>query len=159
MEPAVNIKLNSVNFICDWKYDCVHKNTVCPFCTYNALMPYHGITSRKFQKNGIVRSKCNHIAHLACYLRINKTSLKNKKPIRCYNCARENRKIGVDYNVEGCNNVKGCNNVEGCNNVKGGENENDDDKGDENDENDENLFVFVFDKNLEVPQSSKIYKY
>jgi len=65
----VEVQINSVNFICDWKYDVKSESMKCCFCNNNATYKYQSKSQRKcaLKVHGLVAGKCGHIAHLSCY--------------------------------------------------------------------------------------------
>lgn len=65
----VEMKINSVNFICDWKYDIKTENMNCCFCDRYVNNVYQSKSQRKcvLKVHGLVAGKCGHLAHLSCY--------------------------------------------------------------------------------------------
>lgn len=70
----VEVQINSVNFICDWKYDVKSENMKCCLCGKHSLNEY--LTKSQLnctlKVHGVVLGKCGHIAHLSCYKRKDK---------------------------------------------------------------------------------------
>ena len=92
----VDVKINSVNFICDWKYNNKSENILCCFCNEHVLFDYQSKSQRKctLKVNGIVSGKCGHIAHLSCY--------KRKVRNNTYYCGEciEDKNFEFDKNLE-----------------------------------------------------------
>lgn len=65
----VEVKINSVNFICDWKYNVQSENMLCCFCNRHAFNEYQSRSQRicSLKVTGLVAGKCGHLAHLSCY--------------------------------------------------------------------------------------------
>jgi hypothetical protein len=65
----VEVKINSVNFICDWKYNIQSENMSCCFCSKHTSSEYQPKSQRKclLKVYGLVSGKCGHLAHLSCY--------------------------------------------------------------------------------------------
>jgi len=81
----VDIKINSVNFICDWKYNVQSDKMSCCFCKNNLSNQYQlkAQQNHSFKIYGLVSGKCGHIAHLSCY----KSRIKkNNNFCYCFNC-------------------------------------------------------------------------
>jgi len=81
----VDVKINSVNFICDWKYNVKSENMTCCFCKRHASNVYQPKSQRKcvLKVYGLVSGKCGHLAHLSCYkAKVRKTN----NNCYCNNC-------------------------------------------------------------------------
>ena len=65
----VEVQINSVNFICDWKYNIQSENMSCCFCSKHSSSEYQPKSQRKcaLKVHGLVAGKCGHLAHLSCY--------------------------------------------------------------------------------------------
>lgn len=65
----VEVKINSVNFICDWKYNITSEDMNCCFCHKDNNDKYQPKSQRKctLKVYGLVYGKCGHIAHMSCY--------------------------------------------------------------------------------------------
>jgi hypothetical protein len=88
----VEVKINSVDFICDWKYNIKSENMECCFCSKHSSREYISKSQRKcsLKVYGLVSGKCGHIAHLSCYK--SKLNRHNKYGItmHCGNCIENN---------------------------------------------------------------------
>jgi hypothetical protein len=65
----VEVKINSVNFICDWNYNITTNNEQCCVCHKNSYEEHQSKSKRNcaLKVYGLVAGKCGHVAHLSCY--------------------------------------------------------------------------------------------
>jgi hypothetical protein len=70
----VDAQINSVNFICNWKYNVQSESMKCCICGEHSLKEYIPTSQRNctIKVHGVVVGKCGHIAHLSCYKRKNR---------------------------------------------------------------------------------------
>ena len=93
----VDIQLNSVNFICDWKYNISIDDDFCCFCKKKNYEKYQKSCSLKVY--GIVAGKCGHLAHTLCYKTQVKQSSKCGSKLVCFKCP-ENCEFKFDKELE-----------------------------------------------------------
>lgn len=88
--PEVDIKINSVNFICDWNYNIKSDDMTCGLCNTVHLDNNNTKSQRNciLKVNGLVLSKCGHTAHLSCYKRKSKRTDKYGEIIYCGICTK-----------------------------------------------------------------------
>jgi len=89
----VEVKINSVNFICDWKYNITSEDMNCCFCHKDNNDKYQPKSQRKctLKVYGLVYGKCGHLAHLSCYKAIMRRTNNN-----CY-CNNCNKKVIFEF--------------------------------------------------------------
>jgi hypothetical protein len=98
--PEVDLKINSVNFICDWKYNSISNDNKCCIC--NNVNKYDGSSKRNctLKVFGIVLGKCGHQAHYSCYKKeLNKFN-KYGDLIRCRECPEQTNSFVLDRHIE-----------------------------------------------------------
>ena len=101
-ETQVEIQINSVNYICDWKYNIANNDINCCFCNKNDIDEYHPRSQRKctLKVYGLVSSKCGHVAHLSCYKRNQqRRQNQNQDKIYCSMCPDDTEFV-FDLNLE-----------------------------------------------------------
>jgi len=65
---VVDIKINSVDFVCDWKYNSSSVFDRCCFCDRTDRFKPRSLRNKcSLQMDGVVLSKCGHHAHFQCY--------------------------------------------------------------------------------------------
>jgi hypothetical protein len=77
---TLEVKINSVNFICDWKYNIEIINDKCCFCMINIYEDAQKRAKPKciLQSHGLTIGTCGHISHLYCY---KKEAMKKKSEV------------------------------------------------------------------------------
>ena len=81
--------INSINFICNWKYNVPNDVDTCVLCREsldNDKKPNYII---KLQNAGLVLGKCGHPIHLYCMKRSTKYHNKRNQVFNCPNCGIE----------------------------------------------------------------------
>lgn len=74
----VEVQINSVNFICDWKYDVKSGSMKCCFCHNHASYQSRSQLNCTLKVHGLVAGKCGRIAHLSCYKKQNRQQNNNE---------------------------------------------------------------------------------
>ena len=101
---AVDIKLNSVNFICDWTYKTTLQDEYCTCCERHYTNEYLTCTQKtpNIKSYGLVLGKCGHIAHLHCFNRQTRRNNNRGQNLRCNKCCvtKPDTFFEVDKNLE-----------------------------------------------------------
>lgn len=98
----VEVKINSVNFICDWEYVTPSGNLNCCFCIKNCLYDLLKSQQSKIKVKGLVIGKCGHVADFTCYKYALRNNNKNGEKMYCGICHKDGNNVEFvfDKNLE-----------------------------------------------------------